>query len=565
MTIKNRISPSDRRKILKELLENKKCLLLLEAHNGLSALIIDNVKVNRNGEEKEFDGLWESSFTDSSSKGYPDADIITIDSRCESLRYILDCTNKPIIFDGDTGGALTNFEYTVKKMENLGVSMIIIEDKTFPKRNSLDGTAIQTQEDPKTFALKIKRGKGAISSGDLMIAARIESLISGAGLNDAINRAEIYLNAGADAIMIHSKDEDSTSVLEFAAKYEKLSKELGERKPLICAPTTYNMVSAGELEKAGFNIIIYANHLLRSSYKSMKNAAQMILRIGRSFEVESLCAPVKEILKVVGFEEIKEKDRLYHKSYQVIIPAAGEDKNFNIPKAMVKINGIPILKRQINVLKEYNFNKLTVIRGWKKEVIDIEDIKFINNDDYDKKYIAYSLFCAEDDFKKGFLFINSDILFTEEIINPIIKTPHDIVCVVDRTYKYHTHEIDKKLDLVLTKNKPTDHIWQLGSEKNEIIRIGKNIKIEMADFEYIGITYFSERGAEILRKVYHECKKNWKGPFHEAKDFQHADILDLLQEIINRDFKVNIIEVRKGWIEINNVKDVKIAELMIKQ
>lgn len=565
MTLKNRISPEERRKKLRELLDEKNTLQFLEAHNGISAIISNDIRITKNnGEILEFDGLWESSFTDSASKGYPDADIISFDSRCESLRYILDATNKSIIFDGDTGGDPANFEYLVKRLEDLGVSMVIIEDKVFPKRNSLDPESSQTQEDPNNFAIKLKRGKEVLSTQDFMIAARIESLISGAGLKDAISRVKIYLDAGVDAIMIHSKDDNPKDILEFAKEYNKISENLGFRKPLICVPTTYNTITLEELKNHGFNIIIYANHLLRASHKAMKKAAELILKHGRAFEVESVCTPVKDIFEEVGLSLIKDKDKKYQReSIQVIIPAAGADKYFEIPKGMVKIKYKPILQRQRDVLKKLNINKITVIRGFKKESFNVEGVKYTDNDNYDKSYIAYSLFLAEEDFKGGFLYINSDILFNEEVINKAINSPYDIMLVVDRTYKYHKHEIDKKLDMVLTKKRPTERIWQLHDEENEVLRIGKNIKIENADYEYIGIACFSKYGAEILRKVYHDCKENWNGQFHEAKDFIHADFMDLIQEIINRGFKVNTAEVHKGWIEINDDKDVKTAGLMI--
>ncbi len=565
MTLKNRISPEKRRKKLKELLDQKKLLRFIEAHNGISAIVANHTRILKNNNTLiEFDGLWESSFTDSASKGYPDADIISMDSRYESLRYILDATNKPIIFDGDTGGDPANFEYLVKRLENLGVSMVIIEDKVFPKRNSLDPECSQIQDDPDNFAIKIKRGKDVLSTQNFMIAARIESLIAGAGVKDAIIRAKKYLNAGVDAIMIHSKEDNPTEILDFAKKYDKLCKDLGFRKTLICVPTTYNTISAEKLGSHGFNIIIYANHLLRASHKAMKRVAELILKYGRSFEVESLCTSVKDIFEEVGLSVIKDKDRLYQKAgIQVIIPAAGADDNFDIPKGMVKIKNKPILQRQIDTLKKFDINKITVIRGYKKEVFNIEGVKYIDNEIYDKTYIAHSLFLAEKDFKNGFLYINSDILFNENIINKILNTYHDIVLLVDRTYKYHKHDIDKKLDMVLVKNRPNERIWQLYDEDNEVIRIGKNIKIEMADYEYIGIAYFSEIGAQILRKVYHDCKENWKHSFYEAIDFSHADFMDLIQEIINRGFKVNMVEVHKGWIEINNKKDVNSAELMM--
>lgn len=565
MTLKNRISPEERRKKLKGLLKVKSPLRFLEAHNGISGLIANDTKIEINNNKIiEFDGIWESSFTDSASKGYPDADIITVDSRCESLKYILDASNKPIIFDGDTGGDPASFEYFVKRLEDLGVSMVIIEDKVFPKRNSLDPECSQVQEDPDSFAIKIKRGKKVLSTPDFMIAARIESLISGAGVKDAILRAKKYLEAGVDAIMIHSKDENPAEIYEFIKEYDILCKDLGFRKTLICVPTTYNTISVEELESYGVNIIIYANHLLRAAHKAMKRAAELILKSGRGFEVESLCTPVNDVFELVGLASIKQMDKLYQKEgIQVIIPAAGADDNFDVPKGMVMIKNKPILQRQIDTLKKFNFNNFTVIRGYKKEAFNIGGIKYIDNDNYDKSYILSSLFLAENDFKNGFLYLNSDILFSEEIINKILNSSHDIALIVDRTYKYHKHEIDKKLDMILTKNRPIDEIRRLYDEDNEVIRISKNIKIDMADYEYIGIAYFSKYGAEILRKVYKDCKENWKGPFHDANDLDHADFMDIIQEIINRGFKVNIIEVRKGWIEINNKNDVNSAEMMI--
>ncbi|MFX0069898.1 MAG: phosphoenolpyruvate mutase [Candidatus Hermodarchaeota archaeon] len=565
MSLKNRISSEERRKKLKDLLDKKKTLKFIEAHDGISAIISNETRITNNkGEIIEFDGIWESSFTDSASKGYPDADIITIDSRCETLRYILDATNKPVIFDGDTGGDPTNFEFFVKRLENMGVSMVLIEDKTFPKRNSLDPECSQIQEDPNRFAIKIRRGKEVITTNDFMIGARIESFISGAGLKDAISRAKIYLEAGVDAIMIHSKDESPRDILEFSKEYNKLSEELGYRKPLICVPTTYNTISAQELENHGFNIIIYANHLLRASHRAMKKAAKKILKHGRTIEVESLCTPLEDIFDEVGLSTIKKKDKKYQiESLQVIIPAAGKDKSFDIPKSMIQIKNKTILQRQIDVLKKFNLNNIFVIRGFKKRYFDVKEVTYIDNNEYDNSYIVHSLFLAEEYLKNGFLYINSDILFNEYILSKILDSSNDIILVVDRSYKYHKHEIDKKLDMVMTKKRPTEHIWQLYDEENEVLRIGKKIKLEDADYEYIGIAYFSKYGAKILRNVYHDCLKNSKGQFHEAKNFRMADFMDLIQEIIDRGFTVNIVEVHKGWIEINDEDDVKSAELMI--
>lgn len=564
MTLKKRVSPESRRKSLRNLLKEKDLIRVIEAHNGISAIIANNTHYEMEGELYEFDAIWESSLTDSAAKGYPDAEIVGPESRYETIRQILNSSTKPIIVDGDTGGDATNFEYFIRTLEDMGVSMVIIEDKVFPKRNSLDPGARQIQEDPDVFALKIKRGKNIQLSSDFMIIARIESLISGLGLEDALFRAKKYLKAGADGIMIHSKNVNPKEIIDFAIKYENLSKELGSRKPLICVPTTYNTITEEELKNVGFNIVIYANHLLRSAHKAMEETASMILRNRRGFEAESKCSPIRHIFKDVGFLEVKEKDLKYSKgNIRAIIPAAGKDPIFDKPKSVIKIKNKPLLQRQKEILNRCGLNDIIVVRGYKKEMIDIDEIKYINNDDYDKYFILHSLFKAELEMSNGFIYINSDILFNEHIINNLLNSKKDIILVVDNSYIYHKHEKEKKLDLVLAKSKPVEERRRLYQMDNEILRIGKNINKNMADYEFIGIAYFSEYGVEIIKKIYNDCRLNHKGSFHEATSFERASFTDFIQEVIDRGFTVNLLEIYKGWIEIHNNEDIELAKRLL--
>ncbi len=561
MSLRNRISPEDRRKVLKKLINERNFIRAIEVHNGFSAIIANDIKEKIGDEFFEFDALWESSLTDSAAKGYPDVDIIGPESRYETIRQILNCSHKTLIVDGNTGGDATNFEYFVRTLEDMGVSMVIIEDKMFPKRNSLVSGTIQTQENPDVFAIKIKRGKKVQISKDFMIVARIESLISGLGLKDAIFRAKKYLNAGADGIMIHSKETNPKDIIDFAKEYQKLTDELGFRKPLVCVPTTYNTITEDELREVGFNIVIYANHLLRSAHKAMKETAINILRNKRGFEAESKCSSLKSIFEDVGFLEVKEKDMKYVKGkIRIIIPAAGKDPTFTIPKSMIKVKGKTILQRQLETLNNCGIKDVTVIRGFKKNLVNVEGIKYIDNDDYENYHILYSLFKAEQDMNEGFMYINSDVLFDERLIKDLLNSKNDIVLAVDNSYRYHKHEIDKKLDLVLSKNKPSEERRMLFQKDNEIIRIGKNIDKNIADYEYIGIAYFSENGTDIIKKIYNESKINHSGSFHEAASFEKASFTDFIQEIIDRGFKVDLLEVYKGWIEIHNEKDIEIAE-----
>ncbi len=256
MSIENRIRPWERLSGLKECISRKGFARILEAHSGLSGLVVENARVQMNGQVIEYDGIWESSLTDSATKGLPDASIVGNDSRAHTIDEILNVTTKPIIVDGDTGGEASQFEYMVKNLERLGVSAVIIEDKVFPKRNSLDGSASQDLEDPVVFAQSIRAGREVGINDDFMIIARLESLIAGAGLEDALERAEQYIQAGADGLMIHSSYRRPDDILAFAEAYKGLCQRMGCRPVLVSVPTTYNTITDAELVDCGFNIII---------------------------------------------------------------------------------------------------------------------------------------------------------------------------------------------------------------------------------------------------------------------------------------------------------------------
>lgn len=289
-------TPQVRMKKLRKLLSNKSCIRIMEAHNGLTGLIVEKTKIEQNGKIKEFDGMWVSSLCDSTAKGKPDIELVDLTSRLNTINDILEVTTKPIILDGDTGGKIEHFVYTVKTLERLGVSAIIIEDKVGLKKNSLFGTEVaQTQDSIEHFCEKIQAGKKARVTNDFMIIARIESLILNAGMEDALSRAKAYIEAGADGIMIHSKHKDGSEILEFCSKY----KELEKRVPLVVVPTSYAHITERELNDAGANIIIYANHLIRSAYPAMAKTAKTILEHDRALEANEYCMPIKEILTLI--------------------------------------------------------------------------------------------------------------------------------------------------------------------------------------------------------------------------------------------------------------------------
>jgi phosphoenolpyruvate mutase len=285
-----------RRNKLRRLLNAKSTLRFIEVHNGLTGLIAENVSIHTDSGHREFDGMWSSSLTESTIKGKPDIEAVDVSARMNTLNDIMEVTTKPLIYDADTGGKNEHFKFTVRTLERLGVSAAIIEDKSGLKKNSLFGNDVsQTQESIEAFCEKLRAGKRAQVTDDFMIIARIESLILENGMDDAINRAKAYIEAGADGIMIHSKNKDPAEIFTFCDIYAKIKNTV----PLVAVPTSYNTVTEEELSKRGVNIVIYANQLIRAAYPAMVNTAKSILTHDRSCEVDSQIMSIKEILELI--------------------------------------------------------------------------------------------------------------------------------------------------------------------------------------------------------------------------------------------------------------------------
>ena len=289
-------TPDMRRNKLRRLLQAKPLIRLMEAHNGLTGLIVENVGIDQVGARREFDGMWASSLTESTAKGKPDIEAVDVTARTQTLHDLLEVTTKPIVYDADTGGKPEHFQFTVRTLERLGVSAAVIEDKVGLKKNSLFGNdVVQTQDTIPSFCAKIQAGKEAQITDDFMIVARIESLILEQGIADAIARAEAYIGAGADGILIHSKQKEPDEIFEFCRHYAALDR----RVPLFVVPTTYNKVRESELIEHGVSVVIYANQLIRAAYPAMVKAAKSILEHGRSAEVDDQLMPISEVLDLI--------------------------------------------------------------------------------------------------------------------------------------------------------------------------------------------------------------------------------------------------------------------------
>ena len=290
-------TPQARLKSLRRLITAKPIVRIMESHCGLTGLIIEHTKVEVGNEIREFDGMWASSLTDSTSKGKPDIEAVDLTTRLHDLNDSLEVTTKPVIYDGDTGGKTEHFVFTVRTLERLGVSAVIIEDKVGLKQNSLFGTdAVQTQDTIEGFCAKIKAGKEAQVTRDFMIISRCESLIAGKPVDDALERCHAYVAAGADGIMIHSKNKDGMDIKEFCQRF----REVDNHTPIVAVPTTYAQFTEEELASWGINIVIYANHMLRSAYPAMVKCAERILETTRCLEAsDEYCMPIKQILNLI--------------------------------------------------------------------------------------------------------------------------------------------------------------------------------------------------------------------------------------------------------------------------
>ncbi|ODS34541.1 MAG: Phosphonopyruvate hydrolase [Candidatus Scalindua rubra] len=291
------ITPSKRMKVLKRLIHVKPIVRILEAHSGITGLIVEKTRIVKNSEMREFDGIWLSSLTVCTSKGKPDTEVVDFTSRFQTIEEILEITTKPIIVDGDTGGEIEHFRFRVRTLERLGISAVIIEDKIGIKRNSLFGTSVtQHQDSIEHFCRKIKEGKRSLITNDFLIIARIESLILGNGMEDAITRAKAYIAAGSDGIMIHSKEKDGREIMEFCSRYKSFENKV----PLVIAPSTFAHITEDEFKEFGANIVIYGNHLLRSAYPAMVKTAESILENKCCSKAsDQYCMPISEILTLI--------------------------------------------------------------------------------------------------------------------------------------------------------------------------------------------------------------------------------------------------------------------------
>ena len=519
---------------------------LVGAHNGLTAKLI---------EKAGFEGVWASSLEVSASHAVPDANILTMTDYLDAAVSMNDAVTIPVVVDVDQGyGNSINVIRMVQKFEAAGIAGVIMEDKKFPKQNSLLVGGKQELASIAEFSGKIMAAKNAQRDDDFMVIARVEALIAGWGHEEAKKRAKAYVEAGADAIMIHSKQSDPAEVIRFIEEWK-------EDIPIVIVPTNYYTLTEDKIKNhPKVKMVIYANHVIRSAVTSIKETLKEIKEQGGIHTISEKLIPVKELFELQGTFEMKDHETKYVKGdfeeIKVIIPAAGKpiDPKLNdvylkdTPLCLLDINGKPIIQRNIEILNSLKINDISVVTGYCGEKINLPAINKYHNSEYENTKALHSIMTAKDKMNGKILMLYSDLLFDKDIVERLIKKEGDITLVIDSSYKLNANRYNKKLDLVVGKRDPYLGERSLTfDDHNEIVKIGSHLDPDEANFEFIGMAMFSGQGTELLKQIYSENYEEMKN-----KDFTYA-----IQKLIEQGHKVDCLEVNKGWTEIHTFEDYK--------
>lgn len=542
---------------LREMLKGKRPVYVMGAHNALSAKIAE-----KNG----FDAIWASGLEISASYGVPDANILTMTQYFEKSSEMNEAVSLPIVSDCDTGyGNSNNVIHLVKKYESAGIASVCLEDKMFPKVNSfIDGR--QELAPIAEFVGKIMAAKSVQRDENFFVIARIEALIAGWDEKEALLRAHKYVEAGADAVLIHSKRTDYSEITSFAKKWNR-------KAPIVVVPTTYPTLTSDftedQLVDMGIRMVIFANHGLRASIKAMNSVMGEIRKTRTSVTVEKEITSMREVFELQGMMQMKESERRYLKTGQTdftaVILAAGAPRDQedlapllrDRPVALLDINGESLIKRNISTLTRLSANEIVVVTGYCGEQFQIDGATLIHNPDYNQKHILYSLMLAESKLKGKTLLAYGDILFDRALIERLLKCEEDIVLVGDSTFKKMNLR-NKQLDLLIADGTPNPlHRSLDNNQLKKVLKIANNIPEKEAHYEFVGLALFSDKGIGNFKKICHEMKNKNHGQNGGA--FTKAGIDDVFQEMINQKQDISVLEVNSGWMEIQNFENYKAA------
>ncbi len=544
-------------KKFRQLLIGRKPTVIVAAHNALSARLV---------EEAGFDGVWASSFEISASYAMPDANILTMFENLNVTKSMNDGIGIPVIADCDNGyGNAINVMRTVEEYEKAGIAGISIEDNIFPKRCSFYTGVKRELETIEEFAGKVRAAKEAQKSKDFVVIARTEALIAGYGQEEALRRADAYARAGADMIMPHSKAETPKQVLDFAKEWYK-----DHDTPLVSVPTIYKDTSVDELHKAGFKLIIFANHGIRASIKAMRQVFRALKEGQKAAAADKYVVPLTDVYGLIGVQKMRDGESRYlPKGKEVpkaIILSAGKPPEKirivtgDVPVPMLDVRGKSLLERQIETFRDYNIQDISVVRGFMGKKINLPDINYYDNPDFEKKGILHSLFTAKEKLSGSVIVSLGDMLFDEEILGKLLSSKKDMTVVVDRSW-IDSPTLEHRPDLVRTRGRFVNGKRFYSLEKQrQVLEVGVGIDPRKANGEFIGLMLLSDKGAKIFKRVYQDCLKKYKGKkFHGAESIGTADLTDMLQEIIGRGHKVYSLDIYKGWMDIDSFEDFRRA------
>ena len=548
---------------LRDLMARPGPIVIIGAHNGLSGKI---------GEEAGFDGLWASGFEISASYAMPDANILTMAENLHAARMMNDAARVPVVADCDNGyGNAINVIRCVEEYERAGIAAICIEDNVFPKRCSFYAGVKRELSSIEEHAGKIRAAKATQKDKDFMVIARTEALIAGWGMEEALRRGRAYADAGADMVLIHSKSKSPDEVLSFAKQWDRPG------TPLVCVPTIYKTTKVEALHEAGFKLIIFANHAVRSAIKAMTETLQTLKREMYTGSVEDKVVPLERVYQLIGVDKMKQDEGAFMPSgspgVTAVILAAGASQGLlplteEVPKPMLDIKGKSILERQIEVLNACGVKDVAVVRGYKKEAIKLPNVRYYDNDEFATTNEAVSLFRAGKELGGPFVFLYGDILFERGHLEKLLKTPADISLLVDRSYAESPRPETSRgaPDLVALKDAQEAGYRFIGAESpHPVARVGRTLPPPQAHGEFVGMAMFTAKGARLVTDCYHQlAEAKPAGAFHEAPSLQAATFPDLVQELVDRGAMVQAIDVYKGWLEIDTFEDYRRAWALIK-
>jgi phosphoenolpyruvate phosphomutase len=516
---------------LRQLLSRPEIAFLMEAHNGLSARIV---------EEAGFEGIWASGLTVSASFGVRDNNELSWTQVVDHVAFMADAASIPVLLDGDTGyGNFNNMRRLVRKLEQVGVAGVVIEDKLFPKTNSFLRSELQPLADTDEFCGKIKAGKDCQSDPDFLLIARVEALIAGWGLAEAVKRAEAYHQAGADAILIHSRQSSPAEIFAFLAEWDA-------RSPVVLVPTKYWRTPTEDFRARRVSMVIWANHLLRSAISAMQETARRLRADESLMAVEPQVAALHEVFRLQGDAELEEAERRYlpaRETLSAVVLAAGEGADFGgltaqTPKAMLKVQGRPILARLLDDFAAFGCRNALVVRGYRAEAVDVPAARFADNPVYATTGEGHSLSLAEADLGAGTLVAFGDIVLKRHIIQALLEEAGPGITLAVDSALAGAGEPDRVLG-------DRGDTGRFSFEEVRLRAIGEAVVPASSHGVWIGLLHLGAEGATWLVQAIHESRAD--GTLRTAR------LSDLLARVLAKGHLVRIVYSRGGWVNVNDL------------